>query len=192
MADIFYRLTANYSYKGANCNNVWHYKTVLEDSPSASELVNLFDTEWTNALKAILNVICTINSYYALRTTDLGDYAALPINETGSVGTSATAMPPQYASCITATTTGSAIRHAYKRFPGVDEAMMQQGDLATAFVAAFDVINAKMLATLAGATADYVPVAVRYNTSSPPAIISYATLTLSNFRRFNTQRSRIT
>lgn len=191
MADVFYRLTANYSYKGKSCNNVWHYKTVLEDSPSAAEVVSLFDTEWTNALKAIMNVLCTINSYYAIRTTDLGDYAALAVNEDGVVGSSASAMPPQYASCVTATTVGSAIRHAYKRFPAVDEAMMTQGELASGFVAAFDVINAKFLATLAGVTANYIPVAVRYNEASPPAIISYAPLTLSNFRRFNTQRSRI-
>lgn len=192
MAIIFYRLSVNTEYLSANCNNVFHFRTNDVDSPSAQELVNLFNGEWTNALKDILNVLCLIKNYYAIRTTDLGDYGDINIGQFGNVGTSASAMPPQYASCITASTSGSAIRHGYKRFPGVDESMMTGSNLATPFVAPMNVICAKLQTVLAGSIANYEPVVARYNNASPPVITSSALIDTANFKRFNTQRSRIT
>lgn len=191
MATIFYRLTVQGNYKGSNWNNVFHYRTNDSDNPSASELNGAWTGEWMNALRGIMNVICAINSIYSVRTDDLGDYASSPIGLFGQVGTSASAMPAQYASCLTANTTGSVIRHGYKRFTGVDESMMTQGDLATPFVAPFDVIKTKMQTVIQGVTASYTPVVVRYNTASPPVIVLSAAIDNASFRNFNTQRSRI-
>lgn len=191
MATIFYRLTADGTYLGSNWNNVWHFRTNDTDAPSALELVTIFDTEWTNALKAFMNVLCTINSYYAIQVSDYGDYQSINVDEDGTIGTSATALPAAYASCFTGNTIGSPIRHAYKRFIGVDESMVQQGNLATGFVSAADVITAKYSSDLFGVTATYEPVVVRYNTANPPQVTLAAKIAIANFRNFRTQRSRI-
>jgi len=191
MATIFYRLTATGNYKNINWNNVFHFRTNDTDDPSAQELANIFDVEWTNALRDILNVVCLINKYYAVRVDDLGDYGEHGVNNYGLVGTSGSALPPQWATCFTMNTVGSAIRHGFKRFTGVDEAMITGGDPSTPFVAPFNVISAKLASTLNGVAAEYEPVVPRYNTASPPAIVLAAAVASAGFKRFNTQRSRI-
>lgn len=192
MAIIFYRLTANMEYLSARCNNVFHYRSNDADTPDAQELVTLFNVEWTNALKDILNVLCLIKNYYAVRVDDLGDYGDFNVGQFGNVGTSASALPPQWASCFTGITSGSAIRHSFKRFTGVDESMITGSNLATPFVAPMNVICAKMATVLNGSSATYEPVSARYNNASPPTITGAALINTANFKRFNTQRSRIT
>jgi len=191
MAIVLYKLTLAGVYQSTNWNNVFHYETQSDDSPSADELISIWQTEWLNALKDFMNVSCNIASAYVLNLMDYGDYSSDTIGVNGLVGSGVTGLPPQWASCFTANTTGSVIRHGYKRFTGVDESMVASGQLATGFVSAADVICAKMIATLNGASAEYFPVAVRYNEATPPVPTLWTLLVDASFRRFNTQRSRI-
>lgn len=189
MAKMF-RLTLSGTYQGIEWANVWHYQSNNDDTGQAAGLAAAWNTEWLNAIKGIMNVQVAITHTHVIDVPDTGDYAdSVHIGVLGTFGGGSTRMPPAYTNSYTLNTSGSVIRHGFKRFIGMDETMMDSGNPSSAFNTASGVLEAKFDNPISDGTHTFTPMIVRY-TGDPATITAFTPCTGGQWTKFGYQKTR--
>jgi len=176
-----FRLTIGGTYQSQNWNNVFHYRSATDAAGLAADLVDKFQDELISALRGIMTPNCTINSVYAIDVPDTGDYAGVDaLALSGQFGSASVGLPPNWTNCFVLNTSGSPIRHGFKRFAGCSEDAFTSGTYNATFDGAANTLSAKMDDVLVGALDSYTPIIPRYTGS--PAVITLWTAVTGAYR----------
>lgn len=186
-----YRITLTQTLWGQNVNNVFHYETPVYFEGSAEALVIAWVTEVMNAFNAVQNIAVSNISAYCVCLDQPEDYFLYDLTGgNGDVGTTISSLSPFNAWSFTYNTSGSIIKHGYKRVAGVDEGWVASGTVLSSVLPTLDALATKFESTIVGGGFDFVPVVARILEVDPVYVYLVADVASCIFRHYSTQNTR--